>query len=52
MVSTTDFIAAIEIGSSKRCPRNARAAKRVTGGIKVLAYAEEQLGSFNRKRTR
>jgi cell division protein FtsA len=49
MVSTTDFIAAIEIGSSKIAGMAGR--KAGDGSIEVLAYAEEQSGSFIRKGT-
>lgn len=47
MVSTTDFIAAIELGSSKIA--GIAGKKNSDGSIQVLAYAKEDSSSFIRK---
>ncbi len=47
MVSTTDFIAAIELGSSKIT--GIAGKKNSDGSIQVLAYAKEDSSSFIRK---
>lgn len=49
MGSTTDFIAAIELGSSKIT--GIAGQKNSDGSIKVLAYASEESSSFIRKGT-
>lgn len=47
MVSTTDFIAAIELGSSKIV--GVAGKKNSDGSLQILAYAKEEASSFIRK---